>query len=47
MADLITPFSYETHLSFMRQMERDTKNKTMVVTGHEIKYRNEAMRNKR
>jgi hypothetical protein len=47
MAYLITPFSYGTHLSFMRQMERDTRKKTMVVTGHEIKYRNEAMQNKR
>jgi hypothetical protein len=29
------------------RVERDTRTKTMVVTGHEIKYRNEAMRNKR
>jgi len=37
-----------THLSFMRQNGKGyEKEKIMVVTGHEIKYGNEMMRNKR
>jgi hypothetical protein len=47
MADLITPFSYGTHLSFMRQNGKGYEKETMVVTGHDIKYQKEAMRNKR